>query len=60
MLLFGKSRAARMLPMQALAVDVTVMRAARTVKRMQLDAAAAADKTGWNALVSGVQMVAEE
>jgi hypothetical protein len=58
-LLFGE-RAKTFLPLEALAVDLTVYRAARTVARMRLDAATAADKTGWNALVRGVEMVAEE
>jgi hypothetical protein len=46
--------------MQALAVDLTVMRAARAAKRIRMDSAGAADKTGWNLLVRGVAMVAEE
>ncbi len=44
--------------MEALAVDMTVMRAARALSRMALDAAGSADGSGWNTLVRGVEMMA--
>lgn len=59
-LLLGKAKASRLLPMEALAIDLTVMRGARAIRKMDTDRADAADDSGWNAIVTSIRSIAED
>lgn len=50
----------RLQPMQRLSVDLTVMRAARELRRVLLDSAGSMDKTGNSTKVNALRMLALE